>query len=95
VVGCWRGDLRGSIENRPYNRLFFGNVVSTDNAARRQINQAVHFELQALGMVCSEDHAAGVLAPRSDMTGTDRTWAARYAVDEVLYYPRGSQDIEQ
>ena len=34
-----------------------------------------------------------VLAPRSDMTGADRTWAARYAVDDVLYYPRGSQDI--
>ncbi len=68
--------------------------VSPDNASRRQINQAVRFELQALGMVCSEDHAASVLAPRSDMTGTDRTWAARCAVDEVLYYPRGSQDIE-
>jgi ATP-dependent exoDNAse (exonuclease V) alpha subunit len=27
------------------------------------------------------------------MTGADRTWAARYAVDDVLYYPRGSQDI--
>ncbi|MBB5331523.1 hypothetical protein [Tunturiibacter gelidoferens] len=33
------------------------------------------------------------LAPRSDMTGADRTWAARYAVNDVLYYPRGSQDI--
>jgi ATP-dependent exoDNAse (exonuclease V) alpha subunit len=27
------------------------------------------------------------------MTGADRTWAARYAVDDVLYYPRGSRDI--
>jgi ATP-dependent exoDNAse (exonuclease V) alpha subunit len=27
------------------------------------------------------------------MTGADRTWAARYTVDDVLYYPRGSQDI--
>ena len=34
-----------------------------------------------------------VLSPRSDMTGADRTWAARYAVGDVLYYPRGSQDI--
>jgi len=34
-----------------------------------------------------------VLVPRSDMTGADRTWAARYAVGDVLYYPRGSQDI--
>ncbi|RXH54435.1 ATP-dependent DNA helicase [Granulicella sibirica] len=68
-------------------------VVSPDNASRRQINQAVRSELQALGRVSSEDHAVRVLAPRSDMTGADRTWAARYAVDDVLYYPRGSQDI--
>ena len=68
-------------------------VVSPDNASRRQINQAVRSELQALGTVASEDHAMRVLAPRSDLTGADRTWAARYAVDDVLYYPRGSQDI--
>jgi conjugative relaxase-like TrwC/TraI family protein len=68
-------------------------VVSPDNASRRQINQAVRSELQVLGKVASEDHAVRVLAPRSDMTGADRTWAARYAVNDVLYYPRGSQDI--
>jgi conjugative relaxase-like TrwC/TraI family protein len=68
-------------------------VVSPDNASRRQINQAVRSELQALGAVALEDHAMRVLAPRSDMTGSDRTWAARYSVDDVLYYPRGSQDI--
>jgi conjugative relaxase-like TrwC/TraI family protein len=68
-------------------------VVSPDNASRRQINQAVRSELQALGTVSSEDHAMRVLAARSDMTGADRTWAARYAVDDVLYYPCGSQDI--
>jgi ATP-dependent exoDNAse (exonuclease V) alpha subunit len=27
------------------------------------------------------------------MTGADRTWAARYTVGDVLYYPRGSQGI--
>jgi conjugative relaxase-like TrwC/TraI family protein len=68
-------------------------VVSPDNASRRQINQAVRSELQALGTVATEDHSMRVLAPRSDMTGADRTWAARYAVGDVLYYPRGSQDI--
>jgi ABC-type cobalamin/Fe3+-siderophores transport system ATPase subunit len=68
-------------------------VVSPDNASRRQINQAVRSELQALGTVALEDHAMRVLTPRSDMTGADRTWAARYTVDDVLYYPRGSQDI--
>ena len=68
-------------------------VVSPDNASRRQINQAVRSELQALGTVATEDHSLRVLAPRSDMTGADRTWAGRYAVGDVLYYSRGSQDI--
>jgi conjugative relaxase-like TrwC/TraI family protein len=68
-------------------------VVSPDNASRRQINQAVRSELQALGTVGSENHTMRILAPRSDMTGADRTWAARYYVDDVLQYPRGSQDI--
>ena len=68
-------------------------VVSPDNASRRQINQAVRSALQALGAVAAEDHAMRVLAPRSDMTGADRTWAARYAVNDVLHYPRGSQEI--
>jgi conjugative relaxase-like TrwC/TraI family protein len=68
-------------------------VVSPDNASRRLINQAVRSELQTIGMVASEDHAMHLLTPRSDMTGADRTWAARYAVDDVLYYPRGSHDI--
>jgi len=67
--------------------------VSPDNASRRQINQAVRSELQARGIVDSEGHAIRVLAPRSDMSGADRTWAARYGVGDVLYYPRGSQDI--
>ena len=68
-------------------------VVSPDNASRHQINQAVRSELQALGRVGSEDHTMRVLTTRSDMTGADRTWAARYTVDDVLHYPRGSQDI--
>ena len=68
-------------------------VVSPDNASRRQINQAVRSELQVLGIVTTDDHAMRVLAPRSDMTGADRTWAARYSVHDVLHYPRGSHDV--
>jgi conjugative relaxase-like TrwC/TraI family protein len=68
-------------------------VVSPDNASRRQINQAVRSELQALGVVDPENHAMRVLAQRSDMSGADRTWAARYNVDDVLHYPRGSAEI--
>jgi conjugative relaxase-like TrwC/TraI family protein len=68
-------------------------VVSPDNASRREINQAVRSELQALGIVQAEDHTFRVLTPRSDMTGADRTWAARYDVGDVLRYQRGSKDI--
>lgn len=68
-------------------------VVSPDNASRRQINQAVRVELQTRGLVQSEDRTFSVLAPRSDMTGADRTWAARYEVGDVLYYQRGSKDL--
>ncbi len=68
-------------------------VVSPDNASRRQINQAVRMELQALGTVQPEDHTLCVLVPRSDMTGADRTWAARYEVGDVLRYQRGSKDL--
>jgi conjugative relaxase-like TrwC/TraI family protein len=78
-----------SYATNPVNTI----VVSPDNASRRQINQAVRSELQAVGIVAGDDHAMRVLAPRSDMTGADRTWAARYNVDDVLHYPRGSNDI--
>jgi conjugative relaxase-like TrwC/TraI family protein len=68
-------------------------IVSPDNASRREINRAVRAELQFLGIVKREDHTLRVLTPRSDMTGADRTWAARYDVDDVLYYQRGSKEI--
>ena len=68
-------------------------IVSPDNASRRAINQAVRAELQALGVVEWEDHAFRVLATRSDMTGADRAWAARYDVGDVLRYQRGSQEL--
>ncbi|WP_035351417.1 MobF family relaxase [Edaphobacter aggregans] len=68
-------------------------IVSPDNASRREINQAVRAELQALGMVQSADYTMRVLSARSDMTGADRAWAARYQVDDILHYQRGSKDI--
>jgi len=68
-------------------------VVSPDNASRRAINQAIRTELQAIGIVQPEDHALRMLAPRSDMTGADRTWAARYDPGDVLHYQRGSKEL--
>ena len=67
-------------------------VVSPDNASRQAINQAVRQELQALGTLGKEDHSMRVLTPRSDMTGADRAWAARYQAGDILHYIRGSKE---
>jgi conjugative relaxase-like TrwC/TraI family protein len=74
---------------RPENTI----IVSPDNASRRAINQAVRQELQALGTLDKEDHSMRVLTPRSDMTGADRAWAARYQAGDVLRYVRGSKEL--
>jgi ATP-dependent exoDNAse (exonuclease V) alpha subunit len=74
---------------RPENTI----IVSPDNASRREINQAVRAELQALGMVQFADYTMRVLSARSDMTGADRAWAARYQVGDILHYQRGSKDL--
>ena len=68
-------------------------IVSPDNASRRDINQAVHIELQQRGHVAREDSPTSVLVQRSEMTGADRAWASRYQVGNVLRYQRGSAEI--
>ncbi|MEI9980331.1 MAG: MobF family relaxase [Edaphobacter sp.] len=78
-----------SYASHPENTI----IVSPDNASRRQINQAVRQELQAFGSVEKEDHPIRVLTPRSDMTGADREWAARYQAGDVLHYIRGSKEL--
>ena len=67
-------------------------IVSPDNASRRALNQAVRQELQAAGVLEKEDRSIPVLTPRSDMTGADRAWAARYEPGDILHYVRGSKD---
>jgi hypothetical protein len=67
-------------------------IVSPDNASRRVINQAVRQELQTLGVVEKTDHSMRVLAPRNNMTGADREWAASYQPGDVLHYVRGSKE---
>jgi conjugative relaxase-like TrwC/TraI family protein len=73
---------------RPENTI----IVSPDNASRRALNQEVRRELQAVGLLQKEDRLIRVLTPRSDMTGADRAWAARYEPGDVLHYIRGSKD---
>jgi len=57
-----------------------------------EINERVHAELQRSGIVSIEEHRIRTLVPRQDLTGADRTWAARYEVGDVLRYSRASKE---
>ena len=65
-------------------------IVSPDNRSRQLINQAVRAELQETGRLGAEQKTFSVLAHRSDMTGADREWAARYKTGDILIYEKGS-----
>ena len=67
-------------------------VVSPDNRSRAEINARIHTELQARGVVGTEEHRTRVLVPRQDLTGADRMWAARYTPGDVLLYSRDSRE---
>ncbi|MBB5061418.1 hypothetical protein HDF16_006154 [Granulicella aggregans] len=66
-------------------------IVSPDNRSRQLINEAVRIELKSAEKLGAEDHKFSILAHRSDMTGADREWAARYKVGDVLKYETGSK----
>lgn len=66
-------------------------VISPDNASRRELNAAIRAELQSRGIVASENHQFNVLVQAKDMTGAERGWAARYNLDDVVRYSRGSK----
>ncbi len=66
-------------------------IVSPDNRSRQLINEAVRSELQRAGKIAAEDQRFSILAHRSDMTGADREWAARYQAGDVLKYETGSK----
>jgi conjugative relaxase-like TrwC/TraI family protein len=67
-------------------------VVSPDNRSRMEINDRIHAELQSKGLVGRDEHEIRTLVPRQDLTGADRTWAARYEVGDVLRYSRASKE---
>jgi hypothetical protein len=66
-------------------------IVSPDNRSRQQINEAVRTELRKTGGLAEDRQMIRTLTHRSDMTGADRTWAARYNAGEVLQYTTGSK----
>src|ERR1019366_9544755 len=53
-------------------------IVSPDNRGRQLINQAVRTEMKANGTLAIDGQEFRTLVHRSDMTGADRSWAARY-----------------
>ena len=63
-------------------------MVSPDNRSRAEINAKIHSELQERGLVGTEEHRMHALVPHQDLTGADRTWAARYQFNDVLLYSR-------
>ena len=67
-------------------------VVSPDNRSRIEINERIHAELQGKGRVSGEEHPIRTLVPRQELTGADRTWAARYEVGDILRYSRASKE---
>ena len=66
-------------------------IVSPDNRSRQQINEAVRVELRRNGTLADGDEVFRTLSHRSDMTGADRKWAARYEAGNVLQYTAGSK----
>lgn len=67
-------------------------VVSPDNRSRMEINDRIHTELQDKGLVRSEESPIRTLVPRQELTGADRTWAAKYEVGDILRYSRASKE---
>jgi conjugative relaxase-like TrwC/TraI family protein len=67
-------------------------VVSPDNRSRVEINLAIRAEMQERGLVNRDEHRIQALVPRQDLTGPERTWAARYEFNDVVRYARASKE---
>jgi ATP-dependent exoDNAse (exonuclease V) alpha subunit len=67
-------------------------VVSPDNRSRMEINERIHAELQGKGLVSGEERPIRILVPRQELTGADRTWAAKYEAGDILRYSRASKE---
>jgi len=67
-------------------------VVSPDNHSRVEINLAIRAEMQERGLVSKDEHSIAALVPRQDLTGPERTWAARYEFNDVVRYARASKE---
>jgi conjugative relaxase-like TrwC/TraI family protein len=78
---------------REYARAPDGTlVVSPDNRSRTEINERIHAELQARGIVSQREYQVATLVTRQELTGADRSWAQKYQVNDVLRYSRTSNE---
>jgi conjugative relaxase-like TrwC/TraI family protein len=68
-------------------------VVAPDNQSREEINAVIHQALQAKRTVEPDHQPTRVLVVRNEMTGTDRRYADRYDVGDVIRYTKGSTKI--
>jgi conjugative relaxase-like TrwC/TraI family protein len=66
-------------------------VISPANKERVELNRLIHQQLQKDGQVFSNNYKTKVLENRNDMTGAERTFAARYQQDDVIRYMTGSK----
>jgi hypothetical protein len=57
-----------------------------------EINERIHVGLQGKGVVSVVEHPIRTLVPRQELTGADRTWAAKYEVGDILRYSRASKE---
>jgi ATP-dependent exoDNAse (exonuclease V) alpha subunit len=57
-----------------------------------EINLAIRAEMQERGLVRRDEHRIEALMPRQDITGPERTWAARYEFNDVVRYARTSKE---
>lgn len=67
-------------------------VVSPDNRSRVEINERIHAEMQERGLVSRDEYRFAALVPRQDLTGPERTWAARHEFNDVVRYARASKE---
>jgi ATP-dependent exoDNAse (exonuclease V) alpha subunit len=72
-------------------------VVSPDNRTRMEINERIHTELQGKSRVSGEEYPIRTLVPRQELTGADRTWAAKYEVGDIsaILAHRGRPGLEK
>ena len=68
-------------------------VVSPDNQSRIAINDAIHREMQRMGLVDDGEYRVKVLVARNEITGADRQWAAQYEPGDVVRYTKGSKAL--